>query len=147
MAVTPMQTVTTVSGERPNTQSSPRGGQAAAATQTANATAFNPTCTLLTSEPAPPKQPQSMPSPAMRSSRTVTRQNAPYASAAASAVGVPGSRSAAAPTATSASARARTPISGAGRPAVDREACAMYGEAIFQAPAITSRIAEAANAG
>src|SRR5947208_2035476 len=108
-----MQTVTMVSGDWLNTQPGPRGGQAAAATQTANATAFKPTCTLLTSEPAPPKQPQSMPSPAMRSSRTVKRQNTPYASAAASAVGVAGASNAAVPTATSASASARTPASGA----------------------------------
>src|SRR3954452_23679849 len=63
------------------------------------------------------------------------------------AVSVLGSNSAAAPTAASASASTRTPASGAGTPAVDSDACAMYGEATFDAPAITSRIAAAENAG
>src|SRR3954454_19819482 len=63
------------------------------------------------------------------------------------AVSVLGSISAAAPTAASASASPRTPASGAGTPALDSDACAMYGEATFDAPAITSRIAAAENAG
>src|SRR5690242_1762966 len=142
-----MQTVIAVSGVRPNTQPNECGGTTAAAMQTTNAAALSATCTPLTSEPAPPKQPQSIPSSASRRRRSVNRQNTPYASAASAAVSVLGSISAAVPIATSPSASARTPASGAGKPAVDSDACAMYGEAIFEAPAITSRMAVAANAG
>src|SRR3954453_19838447 len=142
-----MQTATAVSGARWRTQPRYGGGATAAAAQTANAAAFSATCAPLTSEPAPPKQPQSTPSSAIRIRRKVKRQNTPYANVASAAVSVLGSSNAAAPMATSASASARTPARGAGKPAVDSDAWAMYGEAIFEAPAITSRIAAAENAG
>ena len=51
--------------------------------------------------------------------------NTAYASTATAAVSALGSISAALPMATSHNANTRTPVSGAGSPAVDSDACAM----------------------